>query len=82
MKALARVSLPLTLATLTETVPEACAGVVTCSVVAFTNVVAAAIPSMEAVVAAVKLLPLKVTTSPPRGEPLLGLTALTVGGAL
>ena len=82
MNALARVSLPLALATLTDTVPGAWAGVVTCRVMAFTKVVAAAMPSMEAVVAAVKLLPLKVTVSPPRGEPLSGVTAVIVGGAL
>ena len=82
MKALARVSLPLTLETLTDTVPGACAGVVTCSVVALTKVVVAAMPSIEALVVAVKLLPLKVTLSPPRGEPLSGVTAAIVGGAL
>jgi len=81
---LARLPLsPLLLVTVTVTAPALPAGVVAVIVVAFTTVtpVAAALPNVT-VAPAAKFVPVMVTDVPPASGPLLGLTLLTVGGAM
>ena len=68
--------------TVTSTVPAAPAGEVAVIEVADTTVtpVASAVPNFTAV-APVRLVPVMVTGVPPLVEPVVGLTALTVGAA-
>ena len=59
-----------------------CDGSAAVRVVAFTNVVDAAVPSKLTVASAVKLVPVTVIESPPRGVPLVGEIDVRVGGLL
>ena len=83
MKAASSVSMPFGSVTVTSTVPGAWAAVTTMSVVESTNVTeVVGVPPKSTVVAAVNPKPVKVTVSPPRGDPLVGLTDVTAGRTL
>ena len=78
-----RVSDPFTFVTVTSTVPAAWAAVTAVRVVALTKVTeAAGVPPKSTVVVVVKLVPVRVPVSPPRGVPLLGETEVKLGGLL
>ena len=74
---------PPELVTVTVTAPALPAGVVAAIVVLFTTTtfVADALPNFT-VAPATKFVPVIVTAVPPEVDPLLGLTPVTVGGAV
>ena len=73
---------PPTLVTVTSTLPAACAGAVAVIDVAeLTVTLVAATPPKLTVSPAVNPVPVIVTDVPPAVGPLVGLTAVTVGGA-
>ena len=65
--------------TVTVTVPLACAGVTTLSVVEDVNVTLAAVVSKETAVVFVNPVPVMVTVVPPAAGPLAGVMPVTVG---
>ena len=70
---------PPAVVTVTWTVPEACGGAIAMSVVAdFTWKLAGSVPNLTAV-AAVRLVPVMVTTVPPAVLPPVRLSPVTVG---
>ena len=78
-----RVAVPFSLLAATSTAPDAWGGVTADSVVAVRKVTAAAgVPPNVTEVVALKSVPTTVTLSPPKGVPLLGSTAVTLGGLL
>src|SRR5437867_7993956 len=71
-----------TLLTTTSKVPAACAGVIAVMLVALmTTTLVAALPPKLTVSGPTKSLPVTVTAVPPAVEPLVGATAVAVGGA-
>ena len=69
--------------TTTSAVPAACAGVVAVSWVALTTLrPVAEVPPTVTVALASKPVPVIVIAVPPAAGPEVGLTALTVGGAM
>ena len=76
------VSLPVAFETVTFTVPNP-AGVTAFKAVELTNVTdAAGTPPKSIAVPLVKLVPARVTVSPPNGVPLLGESEVKTGGLL
>jgi hypothetical protein len=73
---------PLTV-TVTVAAPAACAGVVAVMVVLFTtSTFVAAVPPNVTPAPAIKFAPVMVTAVPPTVVPPVGLTPVTVGGAM
>lgn len=70
---------PPLVVTVTSTVPALSAGAITLNEVAESAVMIPGIEPKLTVVARFKLVPVKVTMLPPLIEPLLGVTAATVG---
>ena len=72
--------MPLAVVTKTSKVPDVRVGVTAVIEVADTTVNAALTPPNFTAVAPVKTVPVIVTVVPPAAGPLVGLTAVTVGG--
>jgi hypothetical protein len=81
VKPFARLPLcPLVLVTATATAPAVCVGVVAVIDVALLKVIpVAAVPPTLTVAPTAKLVPVMVMTVPPRVEPDVGATLVTVG---
>ena len=73
---------PLAVVTVTSTVPALPAGALAVIDVALSAVIVAAVVPKSTAVAALRFVPVMVTDVPPAVEPLVGETAVTVGGGL